>query len=885
MSNYPAPTTDTAISGLFPIPDALTVNDLLIISIKLTEGYYTGRVTLEQIRQFFLNHTTALEISGLINLLDGKSNTDHKHVAADITDMTSVLATKANTIHTHTTAQITGLGSLLDGKANIVHTHEISSINGLLSALQAKAPSIHTHGITDVFGLKEKLDELESWTIAGGSNHTHQITQVVGLEERLSQKADTEHNHGIENITGLQEELNNKATLSHTHGVEDIENIDATLSQKADLLHNHNLSDIVGITAAMDGKANTAHTHSIDSIDGLLDELDKFQVLTEQLGNKADTIHTHQLMDVSGLDEALTSKANVLHKHGIDDVTGLRDGLNARAPTEHTHLIPSIDGLDLALNNKSDLGHSHQISQVDGLEDALGAKADDEHTHLTEHIVDFADVMLMKADTNHSHPLSQVDGLVSALADAEKVSNRATTLENPSDTHYPSVTAVVNGISEIMQNYNYPVMSINGARGDVVINKEVLGLANVDNTTDMDKPASTATLIELSKKVDRKLMTFDPDSTPGRVTAEDDYVTIIQKLQWQIDVLRGLLVTPLENAVSIVGSGDTLTFVFEKDVKFRNVLISQNQFNVKTFFQELVQSDVNTDFPGINHALIEVLVVDKTLTIKLLPNWISPAILAQVDSVDQGGTGTGILNYEADLVLKNLISIDGSLTNPISTAIDLTVHTNLSERSIPHDDKVYERAVVLGTWGPVPVYSYVSPDTLMDVSAVVRNLIFNFDRIVLINGVEILDYTGTPSQFLSDVFVHNSALTAFLPAFVDEFIEIVKQEKGFTIKLSPGFIDPVMFGQIDIADTASGIQTIPLEVDLVAVTSIDGEDIVPTRVLDINLTAYTNISSSVTTHTVDDYAISTIVGRFDDQVRYEDIPGIPVSDLAGGYSE
>ena len=58
MSNLPIPTADTAISGLHQIDTPLTIDDLLIISIKLTAGYYTGKITLEQIKTFFLNNTT-----------------------------------------------------------------------------------------------------------------------------------------------------------------------------------------------------------------------------------------------------------------------------------------------------------------------------------------------------------------------------------------------------------------------------------------------------------------------------------------------------------------------------------------------------------------------------------------------------------------------------------------------------------------------------------------------------------------------------------------------------------------------------------------------------------------------------------------------------------
>jgi len=56
------------------------------------------------------------------------------------------------------------------------------------------------------------------------------------------------------------------------------------------------------------------------------------------------------------------------------------------------------------------------------------------------------------------------------------------------------------GIPEKSDNSD-DVVSVNGQTGAVVLNKNHIGLSNVDNTSDMDKPVSTATTIELGYKV------------------------------------------------------------------------------------------------------------------------------------------------------------------------------------------------------------------------------------------------------------------------------------------------------------------------------------------------------------------------------------------------
>ena len=56
-----------------------------------------------------------------------------------------------------------------------------------------------------------------------------------------------------------------------------------------------------------------------------------------------------------------------------------------------------------------------------------------------------------------------------------------------------------------------PVVSVNNETGAVIIDKADVGLSNVDNTSDLNKPISTATqtaLNNLSARVDKKVIAF-----------------------------------------------------------------------------------------------------------------------------------------------------------------------------------------------------------------------------------------------------------------------------------------------------------------------------------------------------------------------------------------
>lgn len=340
MSNYPAPTSDSAISGLHQIDTLLTFSDLLIISVKLTNGYYTGKINLEQLKVFFVDNLQALEIAGLTELLDGKANSSHLHKTADITDLSQVLAGKANATHTHQTNQILGLATLLDEKANVIHSHEMSAIAGLVSALAGKANLTHNHAIGDVIGLGQKIQTYDDWIANGGSNHNHQISQILGLQEILDSKAAIDHQHSISNVNGLQNALDSKAGTQHTHTTADITDLALSLENKADKDHTHVLDDVTGLIDALAGKANLSHTHSVETIAGL----------NEILEQKAPKDHNHTIDNVTGLRLALDNKSELSHTHTIDQVDGLRDELAGKAPTLHLHEISDVRDLATRLD-------------------------------------------------------------------------------------------------------------------------------------------------------------------------------------------------------------------------------------------------------------------------------------------------------------------------------------------------------------------------------------------------------------------------------------------------------------------------------------------------------------------------------------------------------
>ena len=817
MSNLPIPTADTAISGLHQIDTPLTIDDLLIISIKLTAGYYTGKITLEQIKTSFLNNTQALENSGLSTLLDGKANASHKHKAIDITDLDLILLDKANSIHTHTTGQISGLATLLSEKANLIHVHEMTAISGLLSALASKSNLIHTHAITDVVGLKQRLDSLEEWTIGGGSNHTHQIEQVVGLRSALDNKSDVQHAHDISAISGLEDALNQKSNNGHVHSTADI-------------------SDF-----------------------------------SESLDNKANTVHEHAVSDIAGLEQRLADKSDVNHEHPIDDIVGLGEALDNKAPNQHVQPISSITGLELALEDKSALFHNHQPSEIDGLEEELFKKANTEHTHSASDIVDLNNVLSSKANTEHTHAISNVVGLRTELDGTEKASNKTGSMGNTNPLAYPTVAGVKTWLDETLRSYNYPVMSVNGRFGSIELSQRDVGLEYVNNTADTDKPISTATQQGLELKVDKKLARFDSELGFGRVLNGDDYLIVIAKLQKQIDILMGIEPRPDDNGVAVSVVDRKLTFTFEKEVRFNNTPLVNLVVTPSELFGALFKEDVSNGIVA-NRNFIENILIEttsKTISLSLLDNWINSFPIKQMDSLDNEKAGVGIISSELNAIYKAFTSEDGGLVVPSNTdTIPLLTYTNLSQFGLPHDDSIYDASTLLGVWGTVPLYSSSSNNPIVDIIVGANSLSLVFGRDVLINGTLLEAYAGTASELFSVLF--EEGLNFDWAAIVDESKVKLKVFKNFLgIELEPNWfnLDELIALDLDM----DGKVGLDLTIDTSIFETVTGEDLVVSRSPAVKLNTYANSSIYLDLFDVDDYLEAEFVSTWDGEISYKNI--------------
>ncbi len=176
--------------------------------------------------------------------------------------------------------------------------------------------------------------------------------------------------------------------------------------------------------------------------------------------------------------------------------TDLQNALDGKSATGHGHAITDTTGLQTALNGKSDTGHGHAIADTTGLTTALAGKSDTGHTHSYE-----------PANTN-------IQSHISSTANPHGVTKTQVGLgnvDNTSDANKPISTATstaLAGKAATSHTHSYEPANTNiqshigSTANPHSVTASQVGLGNVNNTSDANKPISTATQTALNGKSD-----------------------------------------------------------------------------------------------------------------------------------------------------------------------------------------------------------------------------------------------------------------------------------------------------------------------------------------------------------------------------------------------
>lgn len=569
--------------------------------------------------------------------LANKANSSHNHNASEITGLSSYVQTivtdqfnltpitsavqqaldnKSNLNHSHDYSAIIGLQNALNNKSDIGHTHPIpshthtkaevglgnvdntSDANKPLSSAQklyvdtaianvSSGTGPHTHVINDVTGLQTALDNIntEIQNIIGLPPETlnslqelaaalgNDVNALVNLTNSLNTKESIANVDVIRSqILGIQSTINslisslaNKADVSHSHSVSNITGLRTELDGLSIRIDNivasgstvSGIADVPGLQAALDSKAETANLDTLNTIvNGLVTDkaeqsnLDALQLqVNSLLTDKAETVHTHTVDDVLGLRgdlDSITTRIDNLviggsGVSGIQDVPGLVSALDSKVDDSQLadyYTKTEVDSKDTILqtnlNNKAPLSHVHSMTEVTGLTTTLDGKAAVNHTHTK------ADVGLNEVD--NTSDLNKPVSLATQTALNTKVNtssvgavNGVASLDSGGKVPSAQLPSYVDDILEFVNfagfpgtgetgkiyiaqdtNYTYrwsgsayvaisiagsgAVSSVNSKTGVVTITAADVGLGNVDNTSDINKPISAATQTALDGK-------------------------------------------------------------------------------------------------------------------------------------------------------------------------------------------------------------------------------------------------------------------------------------------------------------------------------------------------------------------------------------------------
>lgn len=113
-----------------------------------------------------------------------------------------------------------------------------------------------------------------------------------------------------------------------------------------------------------------------------------------------------------------------------------------------------------------------------------------DHTHLSGEIEDLADILLGKADANHGHSMEDILNLLETLGNKSNVGHLHEILD---------VNGLEGALTALMQLIETHTSNTNNPHNTT---KVQLGLGNVDNTADENKPVSAPQAIEFNKKLE-----------------------------------------------------------------------------------------------------------------------------------------------------------------------------------------------------------------------------------------------------------------------------------------------------------------------------------------------------------------------------------------------
>lgn len=441
--------------------------------------------------------------------------------------------------------QPAGLTKAAVGLGNVDNTSDVNKpvSSATQTALNLKVnitslATVATTGSYNDLSAKPTIPSTKADIGLGNVDNTSDVNKPISnaTATALSGKSSTSHTHPeyVKTVNGVSPDGSGAVSVgvdwsaitsvpatfapsAHTHAYSTLTGIPSTFAPSA---HSHVEADITGLSASLAGKANTSHTHLWADItdkpaaftpvahNHTLSQISDASVIGRTIASAADAaaVRTAIGAGTSNLAIGTTGSTAAAGNH-VHDYATLTNVPTTFAPSAHVHTIANVTGLQTALDGKAALSHTHNTNEINGLDVALSNKAN-------------VSALATKADlVGGVIPTSQLPkrSLITAVPAADQAAMLALTVDQvqPGDVAVrldiqSSFMLIEDDPSDInnWQKLSWApgtggsttVQTVNGQVGDVIIGKVDVGLGNVNNTADIDKPISTLTQAALDNK-------------------------------------------------------------------------------------------------------------------------------------------------------------------------------------------------------------------------------------------------------------------------------------------------------------------------------------------------------------------------------------------------
>lgn len=445
-----------------------SLDDYILLTQK---GSANGVATLDNTGKI-----PSSQIPDLVGLDSEIASSVADAIAEEVSDRDAAIAAAIST-------EVSDRNSAISSAISTEVTNRNTAISNAVSDLESEISTSVADAVDNlVNGAPAALDTLnEIATVIGDSGNIvgSLITNIGGLNTSLANHGDATQNvHGITNTAEL---------ATHTYVTGEIN--DATTTLNATIDNNYTTLQGEIVQAVSDHADLTANVHGITNFGDLATK----GYADSAVGTHAnDTTNVHGIANFADLAsqsyaadqadaartaaEAAAATALETHSndttsvHGITDTANLVYTSDSRLSDERTPSAGSVTAVKIA---------------ADAVETAKIADNAVTNAKLADNAVDTAEIKdgaVTNAKLAGSIAQSKVTGLESALSDKLDSATAASTYAPIAN---PTFTGTVAGIT-----------------------KSMVGLGNVDNTSDANKPVSTATQTALDAKADLSGATF-----------------------------------------------------------------------------------------------------------------------------------------------------------------------------------------------------------------------------------------------------------------------------------------------------------------------------------------------------------------------------------------